>query len=171
MLQVGYIGNKQVHGTLSNAISSTPLLPFLSRSPLRDQATINALGALVANPFAGLLPGSSINGSTISVATLLQAFPAIHRRHAEQQQSGMGHVQRAHRDVPEALRQGTAVHRELPAFAPVGFGYQNNAGDNTLSYGPTSGDFPDHFVLHRQLRTAVRPRQEVPAGVTSPRIS
>ena len=74
-LQVGYIGNKQVHGTVSNAISSTPLLPFLSRAPGRDQATINALGQVVANPFAGLLPGTSLNGSTISVATLLQAFP------------------------------------------------------------------------------------------------
>jgi hypothetical protein len=76
MLQVGYIGNKQVHGTLSNAISSTPLVPFLSRSLLRDQATINALATLVPNPFAGLMPaGTSLNGSTVSVATLLQAFP------------------------------------------------------------------------------------------------
>jgi hypothetical protein len=48
---------------------------FLSTSPVRDNTTIAALAASVPNPFAGLLPGSSINGSTITVANLLRAYP------------------------------------------------------------------------------------------------
>lgn len=47
----------------------------MSTSPTRDQATIDFLGANVKNPFAGLLPGTSLNGSTVSRSQLLYAFP------------------------------------------------------------------------------------------------
>jgi hypothetical protein len=42
---------------------------------VRDQATIDFLTANVTNPFAGLLPGTSLNGSTIQRQQLLQTFP------------------------------------------------------------------------------------------------
>jgi len=48
---------------------------FLSTSPTRDQATINRLTANVANPFAGLLPGTTLNGPTIQLEQLLRAYP------------------------------------------------------------------------------------------------
>jgi hypothetical protein len=41
----------------------------------RDQATIDRLSALVANPFRGLLPGTGLNGSTTAAENLLRAFP------------------------------------------------------------------------------------------------
>ena len=146
MLQVGYVGNKQVHGTVSNAVSSTPLLPFLSRSPFRDQATINALAQVVPNPFAGLLPGSSINGSTISVATLLQAFPEYTSVTQSNSNPGWGTFNEL--SVMFLKRFGHGVQatvnyqhsRQLNS-------YQNNPGDYHFQYGPTSGDYPDHFVI------------------------
>jgi hypothetical protein len=48
---------------------------YLSRSPVRDQATINALTVKVPNPSTGLLPGTTWNGSTVQAAQLLEAFP------------------------------------------------------------------------------------------------
>ena len=45
---------------------------YLSTSPARDQATIDRLTATVANPFAGLIPGQSLNGTTTSLAQLLR---------------------------------------------------------------------------------------------------
>ena len=48
---------------------------YLSTSPERDQATINRLTANVANPFAGLLPGTTLNGSTVQLQQLLLPFP------------------------------------------------------------------------------------------------
>ncbi len=146
MLQVGYIGNKQVHGTLSNAISSTPLLPFLSRSLVRDQATINALAAVVANPFAGLLPGTNLNGSTVSVASLLQAFPEFSGVTQSNSNPGWGTFNELSVMFQKRFSHGLQAtvnyqhSRQLNA-------YQNNAGDPYLFYGPTSGDFPDHFVI------------------------
>ncbi|MBS1855308.1 MAG: carboxypeptidase regulatory-like domain-containing protein [Acidobacteria bacterium] len=146
MLQVGYIGNKQVHGTMSNAISSTPLLPFLSRSPVRDQANINALATVVSNPFAGLLPGTSLNGSTVSVATLLQAFPQFSGVTQSNSNPGWGTFNELSVMFQKRFSGGLQAtvnyqhSRQLSSF-------QNNAGDYRLDYGPTSGDFPDHFVI------------------------
>jgi hypothetical protein len=74
VVQVGYIGNHSVHLTTSYNFGTLPA-QYLSTSMVRDQATINALGAVVANPFANLLPGSTLNGSTISVSNLLRPFP------------------------------------------------------------------------------------------------
>jgi hypothetical protein len=75
-LELAYIGNHSVHlpiaGEQLNAIPQA----FLSKSMLRDQAAINLLGGSVANPFVGLLPGStSLNGSTVALQQLLLPFP------------------------------------------------------------------------------------------------
>jgi len=48
---------------------------YLSRSPVRDAAVINFLTANVPNPFRGLLPGTSLNGSTVQRQQLLRPFP------------------------------------------------------------------------------------------------
>jgi hypothetical protein len=149
MLQVGYIGNKQVHGTLANAVSSTPLLPFLSRSPLRDQATINTLATLVANPLAGLLPGQSNNGATISVASLLQAFPEFSGVTQSNSNPGWGTFNELSVMFLKRFSHGIQAtvnyqhSRQLSA-------YQANAGEYKLYYGVTSGDYPDHFVITGQ---------------------
>ncbi len=73
--EIDYIGNHTarlpVNITQLNGIPPQ----YLSTLPTRDQTTINNLSATVANPFAFLLPGTSLNGPTISVAQLLAAFP------------------------------------------------------------------------------------------------
>src|SRR5207302_618081 len=49
---------------------------YLSTLPVRDTAQINYLSALVANPFAGLIPANStLNGATVSRQTLLTPYP------------------------------------------------------------------------------------------------
>ncbi len=48
---------------------------YLSTSPVRDQATIDFLAALVTNPFRGLLPGTGFNAATIARSQLLRPFP------------------------------------------------------------------------------------------------
>ncbi|MCX6590104.1 MAG: carboxypeptidase regulatory-like domain-containing protein [Acidobacteria bacterium] len=74
LLEIGYIGNKTVKMPVDHNFNGIPL-QYLSNSPARDQATIDRLSANVANPFAGLLPGTSINGSVVPRSQLLTAFP------------------------------------------------------------------------------------------------
>jgi hypothetical protein len=81
LLEVGYIGSQANKLVEVRSGSSTDLdrnyipLEYLSTSPVRDQAAIDRLARLVPNPFAGLLPGTNLNGSTISVEQLLRPYP------------------------------------------------------------------------------------------------
>jgi hypothetical protein len=74
VLQVGYIGNHAVHQALNRSLDYTPA-QYLSTSPFRDQTTINLLTSNVPSPFANLIPGTNLNGSTVALSQLLMAYP------------------------------------------------------------------------------------------------
>jgi len=76
LVEVDYMGNHGVH--LPVAATQFNVIPrqFLSALPNRDPNAISALTATTANPFAGLLPSTSINGSMIAVSQLLAAYPS-----------------------------------------------------------------------------------------------
>ncbi len=76
LVETGYAGNKTLKLRTSRAMNALPN-QYLSTAFFRDQATINYLSANVANPFAGLLPGTNLNGSTISRSQLLVPYPAF----------------------------------------------------------------------------------------------
>jgi hypothetical protein len=77
LLELGYAGNR---GTkLETTRDLRPLPPeYLSRSPVRDTATINYLSAAVPNPFYPLLPGTGLAGTTVSRAYLLSSADYPH---------------------------------------------------------------------------------------------
>ncbi|HWW86556.1 MAG TPA: hypothetical protein VNZ26_23340, partial [Vicinamibacterales bacterium] len=77
MAELDYIGNHTVRLPVNLTQLNVVPRQYLSTLPTRDQALINTLSATVANPFAGLIPGTPLNGSTISVAQLLSVFPAF----------------------------------------------------------------------------------------------
>jgi len=76
VLEVSYIGNRGTHLATSRGIDSTPA-QYLSRSYLRDAATIAYLSAQVPNPFNGIpqFAGGGITGTTISRGNLLRPYP------------------------------------------------------------------------------------------------
>jgi hypothetical protein len=81
LMEIGYIGSRGSKLGEIRSGSSTDVdlnyipLEYLSTSPVRDQANIDRLTKVVPNPFAGLLPGTSLNGSTTSVEQLLRPYP------------------------------------------------------------------------------------------------
>jgi hypothetical protein len=77
VLEAGYTGNHAVHLTMDRALNYTPA-EYLSTEPVRNAAqlaVINRNSATVPNPFAGLLPGTNLNGSTVSFTQLVQQYP------------------------------------------------------------------------------------------------
>jgi hypothetical protein len=85
VLEVAYIGNHAVHLPITTQLDFIPR-QYLSTSPYRDaaqNATVSLLGssakgangAAIVNPFQGLLPNSSYNGSTVNLQQLLIPFP------------------------------------------------------------------------------------------------
>lgn len=75
LFEVDYVGNHAVHLPVQIVQLNAVPAQFQSTLDTRDQTVINELTATVPNPFKGLLPGTSMNGSTISVAQLLAPFP------------------------------------------------------------------------------------------------
>jgi len=73
-IEATYLANHAVHLTMDRPWNGTPN-QYLSRLPVRDQATIDFLAANVPNPFEGLLPGTTLNGSVTTRDQLLKAFP------------------------------------------------------------------------------------------------
>ena len=76
LVEIGYTGNRGSHLGTSNTWGGLPD-QYLSRSPVRDTATINALGASVPNPFYGLpqFATTALANPTVAVSQLLTPFP------------------------------------------------------------------------------------------------
>jgi hypothetical protein len=74
LFEVSYVGNRGVRLTATQDRDPIPA-QYLSTSPVRDQAVINALGQAVPNPFYPLLPRTNLSGSTVALSQLLRPFP------------------------------------------------------------------------------------------------
>lgn len=72
LVEVSYVGN---HGGKIQETKDLRALPtkYLSTSPFRDTANNNWLSQQVPNPFAGLLPGTSLSGVNTSRSYLLSS--------------------------------------------------------------------------------------------------
>jgi Carboxypeptidase regulatory-like domain len=75
LIEVAYIGNHAVHLPVAFVQLNGIPRQFLSTLPRRDQTLITTLTASVPNPFAGLLPGTSLNGTNTTVQQVLAPFP------------------------------------------------------------------------------------------------
>ncbi len=78
LVEIGYIGNRGVHVVIPQTELNFLPRAYLSTSNYRDaadNAVVTALSQSVPNPFKGLNPNGSINGSTVSLSQLLAPYP------------------------------------------------------------------------------------------------
>jgi hypothetical protein len=74
MVEGAYVASRSYD--LSTDYNANPVpRQYLSTSPIRDDPTINFLTANVTNPFAGLVPGETLNNATVQRQNLLRPFP------------------------------------------------------------------------------------------------
>ncbi len=77
LFEAAYVGNRGVNLEIPRDLRYLPV-KYLSRSPLRDQATIDYLSAQVPNPFFPLLPGTGLSGRNVSRSYLLSSQDYAH---------------------------------------------------------------------------------------------
>ncbi len=161
LVEVGYIGTHAVHNNYSNAISSTPLLPYLSTCPY-GAAAANACGAQtkavqttlstsVTNPFKGTMTGAAATTSyntaaTLSVSQLLQEYPeytSVTEQVVPGQSSNFNALLIR---VSKRMSYGLSFNFNYEYSRQLGTTVQLNAG-GPLSYEETSSDFPNHPSL------------------------
>jgi hypothetical protein len=147
MFQVGYIGSHSVHSTYTNAVSSVPQLPFLSRLPYKDTPTETNLTSSVTNPFKGLTgeTGTLATSSTVSKFTLLQEYPEYS---SVSQQLIPGASELAHELAVRILKRTSHgltfdVNYEWSHNLTTS---QINSG-GPLKYGENASDFPTHISV------------------------
>ena len=74
LVEATYVGARGAHLPVVEQLNAVPA-QYFSTSPVRDNDTNNRLTAAVPNPFAGLLPGTGLNGANVSRSQLLRPFP------------------------------------------------------------------------------------------------
>jgi Carboxypeptidase regulatory-like domain/TonB dependent receptor-like, beta-barrel len=81
LLEAGYVGSRGWDlltgggGAAGEIDLNAVPAQYLSTSRVRDQAVINSLATSVTNPFAGLIPGTSLNNPTVARSQLLRPYP------------------------------------------------------------------------------------------------
>ena len=73
-MEVNYLDSRGTHLPVQRELNGIPY-QYLSTSNIRDTAQESFLSASVANPFAGMLPGTTLNGATTTRGQLLKPFP------------------------------------------------------------------------------------------------
>jgi carboxypeptidase family protein len=86
-----YLNSHGQHLPVLRELNQLPM-EYLSTSRTRDTANEAFLSASVPNPFAGLLPGTTMNGATITRAQLLRPFPQYLAGAANGAVSGTGTI-------------------------------------------------------------------------------
>jgi hypothetical protein len=85
VLDVTYVGNRGTRLPISRQHNPIPRSAY-STSPVRDQQNINYMSTQVKNPFAGLLPGTSLNGANVGRTQLMRPYPEFYSISAIQPQ-------------------------------------------------------------------------------------
>jgi hypothetical protein len=151
MLEAGYIMAHGVHLSYSNAISSAPVLPYLSRSQYYDPVATNGLNNNsapygIANPFKGLGAPYS-NGTALFTTTTrlngtqaLQAYPE-YSSVTEGLVPGNSSIFNAlNIRLQKRMSNGLDVNANF-TYSKLLAGAQNNAG-GPLTLQENSSDFP-----------------------------
>ncbi len=157
LIDVGYINNHQVHLSYSNAVDTTPLVPYLSRSPYYDVAQTNLLtGATfknggpattnVTNPFKGVagITGSLLTASTIAPTTYLMSNPEYSSVTEQLVPGSSSNYNALNARVTKRMGHGLTINGVFEWSRLLGTFNQLNSGD-VLAYGETTSDYPFHF--------------------------
>jgi hypothetical protein len=150
MFEIGYIDAHGVHLSYSNAISSTPLLPYLSRSQFLDPTTTSNLSSTgtgygITNPFKGLgAPYTNGTGNLtapkISAAAALQAYPQYSSVTETLIPGNSTEFGALNMRLQKRMSNGLDIN-VLSTYSKLLTGAQNNAG-GPLNYQENSSDFP-----------------------------
>jgi len=145
VVEAGYVGNRGYDLAVDTELNPVPR-SYLSTSPVRDQTTINYLTTNVTNPFRGLLPGTSFNGSTVQRLQLLRLYPQL------------ANIQsRAHDGTSEYNALQGRVEKRFTKGYTLLVSYtwskftervsQLNATDTQYEERPSSADIPHRLVM------------------------
>ncbi len=146
VIELGYIGNHAVHLPVDQALNFLPR-QYLSTLPVRDQPVIDRNTGNVTSPFAGLLPGTSLNGSTTSRAQLLLPFPEFGGITEQQVSQGSSYFHMGQVRVEKRFSQGLQLLANYSYSRLMERRSRLNDSDTRLEKRISGDDRPQRFVV------------------------
>lgn len=162
VFEIGYQGNHAVHLGLNNSLDNVPA-QYLSRLPFRDNATINLLSANVASPFANLIPGVGISGSTVHLSQLLMPYPQFTGVTEAALNDGSSYFDMLSMRVEKRFSGGFQLLANYSYSRLMSYNTRLNAVDPSPEKMVDSSDHPHRLV--------VSARYELPFGTGKPLLS
>ncbi len=158
MIDLGYVNNHQVHMPFGNAVSSIPLLPYLSRSPYYDATATNLLSGAtfknggppttnINNPFKGLagMTGSLSTSSLLAPSSYLLSNPEYSGVTENMIPAESSNYNALNARVYKAMGHGLTMNGVFEWSRLLGNLNQLNAGA-APTYGTNTSDHPFHFA-------------------------
>jgi hypothetical protein len=146
VFELAYQYNQARGLTINEGLNYTPA-EFLSTSDTRDQATINRLTANVPNPFAGLLPGTTLNGATIQLQQLLTRHPQFTGVTLSGANIGYSNQHTLSLTVQKRFSAGTQLLATYTRSRMKEATSRLNPSDAELYYGRANEDRPNRLVV------------------------
>ncbi|MBL8229685.1 MAG: carboxypeptidase regulatory-like domain-containing protein [Bryobacterales bacterium] len=146
LLEMNYVGNRAVRLGVDRPFNVVPL-QYLSRSPTRDQGVINFLAANVQNPFAGLLPGTNLNGNVIARSQLMGLYPQYTGVTIQAMNDGSSYAHMLHLKADKRFGKGlqfTAAYQFSKTIQRLNW---LNEADMFLEKRIASNDIPHRVVV------------------------
>lgn len=157
LIDLGYLNNHQVHLSYSNQVDSTPLLPYLSRSPYYDIAATNLLSGAtytggpastnIPNPFKGVtgITGSFATSSLMAPNQFLMTNPEYSSVTSQLNPGSSSDYDALNARVAKQMGHGLTINGVFEWSRLLGTFNQLNPG-GPLNYGETTSDYPFHFA-------------------------
>jgi hypothetical protein len=149
VFEIGYIGSDARRIPENRDRNFIPN-SYLSTSPLRDQANITRLTAVVPNPFRNLIPGTGLNGGTIAVENLARAFPQFSGNggvRVEAQGNGYSTFHMLQMRYEKRFARGLQFLTNYSWSKMLEATNRLNVGDPNLQYRIAGEDRPHRFVF------------------------
>jgi hypothetical protein len=145
ILEIAYEGNHAVHLTVDQPLNYVPAR-YLSTKPFRDQAIIDSLSSNVKNPFAGLIPGTGLNGGTVQLQTLLLPYPEFGGLTMSANNNGSSYYHALDVRVEKRLTHGFNFLANYIWSRTIEQVSRLNSSDLSLEKRPSNIDRPQRFV-------------------------
>ncbi|MCX6631123.1 MAG: TonB-dependent receptor, partial [Candidatus Solibacter sp.] len=147
VLSVGYLGSRGADLEVSRALSALPN-QYLSKSPARDQTTINYLSTNLPSPFSGIpqFSGTGLTGSVISRSALLAPYPQF-TSVSNYTYDGKSRYDGLNVKVEKRFSHGYLVSMTYTFSKFIEATSLLNAGDAAPVRAISTQDFPHHLAL------------------------
>ena len=147
-MQIAYIGAHYVKLPVTRDLNFIPA-QYLSTKIKRDADAIALLNGAVANPFAGLLPGTTLNGTSVARSQLLLPYPQYPQDAVLEQNvsNGRSSYNSLNIRIQHRLSHGFSMMANYTWSKTIEQNSLLNPSDTSYEKHLSTQDYPHHLVI------------------------